>query len=209
MAAVIGARCFASCARKSRRRASSTHEPCLGRVMLLQLPGTARNFFVRLHALMTGRFTITAISDSRWIIPGRRTRGGCVVRSSTVDSMPTWDWPPSTMSGMRPSKLRADVAGVVGETRLERLALGAASGKPHSRIDRLDERMARPTHADRRAAGRHNCRGCPLPGQHERERPGQNAAASLSAVLGQLATQRCDMAVSATWTMMDYGPVGP
>ncbi len=42
----------------------------------------------------------TAINDSTWIIPGRKILGGETVKSSTVDSMPTCDWPPSTIKAI-------------------------------------------------------------------------------------------------------------
>ena len=67
-------------------------------------------------------------------MPGRKTRGGDTVRSSTVDSMPTWDWPPSTIREILSPSCANTCPALVGETRLDTFALGAASGKPHSRI---------------------------------------------------------------------------
>ena len=43
---------------------------------------------------------ITASKDSAWIMPGRNRRGRAAARSSTVDSRPTCDGPPSTMRGI-------------------------------------------------------------------------------------------------------------
>ena len=67
-------------------------------------------------------------------MPGRKIPGGETVKSSTVDSMPTCDWPPSTISGILPPSCLRTCSAFVGEIRLDKFALGAASGKPHSRI---------------------------------------------------------------------------
>src|ERR1051325_8360432 len=67
-------------------------------------------------------------------MPGRSRRGGETERSSTVDSRPTWHWPPSTMSGIRSPRDLRTCSALVGERLVEGLALRAASGKSHSRI---------------------------------------------------------------------------
>jgi len=46
-----------------------------------------------------------ACSDCVRTIPGRKIRGGCRDRSSTVDSIPTWARPPSTIRGILPPRL--------------------------------------------------------------------------------------------------------
>jgi hypothetical protein len=53
---------------------------------------------------------------------------------TTVLSMPTAQAPASTMSGIRCPRLAITCSAVVGERWSEGLALGAASGKSHSRI---------------------------------------------------------------------------
>ena len=55
---------------------------------------------------------------------------GRPVRSSTVDSTPTAQGPPSTTAAMRPPSPSSTCAAVVGLTWPERLAEGAATGRP-------------------------------------------------------------------------------
>ena len=61
-------------------------------------------------------------------------RGTSPVMSTTVDSTPTSQAPPSRISGMRPSMSSNMWAAVVGLGRPERLPLGAAMGQPAARI---------------------------------------------------------------------------
>jgi len=67
-------------------------------------------------------------------MPGRKILGGDTVKSKTVDSMPTCDCPPSTMSEIFPPSCVRTCSEFVGEIWLDRFALGAASGKSHSRM---------------------------------------------------------------------------
>ena len=71
---------------------------------------------------------------ARVMPPGRNTRGVPPVRSTTVDSTPTWHGPPSRISGTRPSMSSKTSGAVVGLGRPERLALGAAMGTPAASI---------------------------------------------------------------------------
>src|ERR1039458_4891770 len=67
-------------------------------------------------------------------MPGRSSRGGEQEISNTVDSMPICDCPPSTISRILSPRDFRTCSAFVGETRLDRFALGAARGKPHSWI---------------------------------------------------------------------------
>ena len=71
----------------------------------------------------------TASSMSRVTPPGRRMQGLPWHTSTTVDSRPTSQLPPSMISGMRPSMSSSTCRAVVGLGLPERLALGAAMGR--------------------------------------------------------------------------------
>ena len=66
--------------------------------------------------------------------PGRRSRGGSCVRSSTVDSTPTAQLPPSMIMSIRPPTSSSTSWAEVQLGRPEVLALGAAMAIPASRI---------------------------------------------------------------------------
>jgi hypothetical protein len=55
-------------------------------------------------------------------------------QATTVDSTPTRQAPPSSTAAMRPSSSSSTCSAVVGLTRPERLALGAAIGRPTARM---------------------------------------------------------------------------
>src|SRR5438128_1546727 len=78
---------------------------------------------------------MTRSMSARVTKPGRRSRGGVVVRSRTVDSIPPGAGPPSRSRSMRPSRPRRTCSARVGESAVERLALGAATGTPAARIN--------------------------------------------------------------------------
>ena len=62
--------------------------------------------------------------------PGRKILGNSPVMSTTVDSNPTSQGPPSSTMSMRPSMSSSTCSARVGLGRPERLALGAATGTP-------------------------------------------------------------------------------
>src|SRR5207302_8224490 len=64
--------------------------------------------------------------------PGRSSRGGRVVRSSTVDSIPPLVGPPSRTRSIRPASPRKTRTAVVGDNPVEPLAPRAATGTPAS-----------------------------------------------------------------------------
>ena len=64
------------------------------------------------------------------MIPGRRMVGTSLVRSSTVDSIPTRQSSPLMIASMRPSRSAATSFALVGLGLPDRLALGAAIGQP-------------------------------------------------------------------------------
>ncbi len=66
---------------------------------------------------------------------GRSSRGGSVVRSRTVDSMPTGLRPASRIKSTLPSRSFSTCSAIVGDTRFERFALGAAIGRPSASIN--------------------------------------------------------------------------
>src|SRR6267142_2741730 len=124
-------------------------------------------------------------------MPGRNSRGGVAVNSTTADSIPTWDWPPSMMRGILFPRDFWTCEALVGESWLERLALGAARGKPHSLMTAwmkgwLGQRTPTvgPPAVTRSGIsfdrGRTRVNG-----------PGQNVRASFFAMGGQCETQRC------------------
>src|ERR1019366_7501019 len=90
----------------------------------------------------------------------------------------------------------------VGETRLDRFALGAARGKPHSLITAwmngwLGQRTPTVGPPAVMMPGISAARG-----STSVKGPGQNALSRLPARAGQLATQRFAIAMLATWTMI-------
>src|ERR1043166_8998113 len=135
------------------------------------------------------------------MIPGLRTRGGLTDRSSTVDSIPTWDCPPSTINGTCPSRSFRTCSAFVGDTSLDRLALGAASGNPQARINCWakgwdGQRIATVGPPAVTIVGMASLRS-----RTNVSGPGQNALAAQVAVSGHAATERCAIARSATWTI--------
>ena len=66
--------------------------------------------------------------------PGRKMTGTLPSASTTVDSSPIAQGPPSSTRGMRPPRSSSTCLARVGLGRPERLALGAARGKPQRAI---------------------------------------------------------------------------
>ena len=86
--------------------------------------------------------------SSRETVPGRNRTGRSPASESTVDSMPTRVGPPSRIRSTASPKPRRTCSAVVGESRVNRLALGAAMGTPAARISASAsgcEGMRRPT----------------------------------------------------------------
>ncbi len=93
-------------------------------------------------------------SASRVIGPARSTSILPSRGATTVDSMPCWVAPPSTISGIRPDNSSSTSAAEVGLMRPKRFALGAASGCPkaHTFRRRSDARSSgRPRSLGRRS----------------------------------------------------------
>ena len=105
------------------------------------------------------------------ISPGRNSRGGCVVRSTIVDSIPPAVGPPSRISGIRPSRLANTCAACVGDNCDDRFALGAANGTPASRSSATATPCAGTRTATVAPPG-HGIRHFGPLGQHQRQRPG-------------------------------------
>ena len=144
----------------------------------------------------------TAASDSAWIMPGRKMRGGETDKSRTVDSMPTCDWPPSTINEIFSPSRAPTCSAFVGEIWLDRFALGAASGKPHSRITAcmngwLGQRMPTVAPPAVTLSGISSARG-----NTKVSGPGQNALENFPASSGHALTQAFAISLLATWTMM-------
>ena len=133
--------------------------------------------------------------------PGRRIRGGSVVQSTTVDSMPRPQGPPSRMRSMRLPRPSSTWPAVVGESCIERLALGAASGRPSVAISRRvslcsGQRTATVGPPAVTLSGIRGPRGTiTVTG------PGQRQVVICSAIGGQCAASDRAIAVSATWTI--------
>ena len=72
---------------------------------------------------------VTSAIISRVTSPSRRIWGISPVQSKTVLSIPPEQAPPSKMSPIFPLKSSKTCLAVTGETCLERLALGAATGR--------------------------------------------------------------------------------
>ena len=102
--------------------------------------------------------------------PGRSSRGGSLVRSRTVDSRPTAVGPLSMIRSIRPSRSARTCSARVGESRFDRLALGAAIGWPRPFDEAAGDLPGGTPHADRRLAGRHQVGDDRGPVQDERER---------------------------------------
>ena len=134
-------------------------------------------------------------------MPGRRTVAISPVRSTTVDSIPTSHAPPSRINGIWPLSCSATCCARVGETRFERLALGAARGKPHrvstSRIKGCaGQRTATVSPPAVTTSGTESVLGSTIDSG-----PGQKASAKRSAALGQAETQSRAIATESTCTM--------
>ena len=143
----------------------------------------------------------TGAISSGPIGPGRRMRKGERVRSRTVDSRPKEVGPLSRIRSIRPSRSDRTCSARVGESRFERLALGAASGWPTRSIrpratggsGTLSATVSRPpvtTSGIRLDRSRTSVSG-----------PGQNVPARRSAASGQAAVHCRAWAIPATWTM--------
>src|ERR1035441_7396156 len=131
-------------------------------------------------------------------MPGRNSRGGEQEISSTVDSIPTCACPPSTISRILSPRDFRTCSAFVGEIRLDRFALGAARGKPHSQITAwmngwLGQRTPTVGPPAVMMLGIPPARG-----NTSVKGPGQNALATLLARTGQLATQRFAISMLAT-----------
>ena len=151
----------------------------------------------------------TASSSARPTGPGRRIRGGSVVQSTTVDSMPRPQGPPSRMRSMRLPRPSSTWPAVVGESCMERLALGAASGRPSVAISRRVSRCSGQRRATvgpsavtlagiRRARGTMTVTG-----------PGQRLAVICSAACGHVAARDRAIAVWPRARSVDCWPAGP
>jgi hypothetical protein len=75
----------------------------------------------------------TGATHETRIGPWRRTRGGQVVQSATVEPAPPAVGPPSSIRSTDPSKYRRTASAVVGGASPLGLALGAVTGKPAAR----------------------------------------------------------------------------
>ena len=134
-------------------------------------------------------------------MPGRRTVAISPVKSTTVDSIPTSQGPPSRIIGIRSASCSATCLARVGETRFERLALGAASGKPH-RLSTANitgcagQRTATVSPPAVTMSGTKSALGRTIDNG-----PGQNTSARRSAALGQADTQLRAISADSTCTM--------
>ena len=117
-------------------------------------------------------------------------RGGFAVRSTTVDSIPTWDWPPSTINRILPPRTFADVRGVGGGHRVGQIGAGRREWKTTFTNDGLDERMGRPADPTVGPPAVTMPGISPERGSTSVSGPGQNDRASLSASGGQAAAHR-------------------
>ncbi len=79
---------------------------------------------------------MAASRDSRLTPPGRSKNGVGPLKSSTVDSTPTLHAPESIIAAIRPPRPASTCAALVGLTPPERLADGAATGRPSAAIKR-------------------------------------------------------------------------
>src|ERR1700733_11522084 len=125
-------------------------------------------------------------------------RGGFSIKSKTVDSIPTCDWPPSTIKGIFPSKFLRTCSAFVGEMEPDKFALGAASGKLHSRITAWmngwdGQRMPTVSPPAVTIFGIFFARG-----KIKVNGPGQNALANFSAIAGKFFTQLFAISIPAT-----------
>ena len=135
-----------------------------------------------------GRPPVSCRSALRWP-PAARRRGaaGEAVpprQATMVDSTPTWVAPPSSTASMRPSRSPSTWSASVGLTRPERLAEGAATGRPaccRSAWARGWAGTRRPT-LSRPARARSEIVQVGATGTTRVSGPGQNASASCRAV---------------------------
>ena len=124
------------------------------------------------------------------------------MQSTTVDSMPLVQGPPSRIRSIRLPRLSSTWCAVVGETASERLALGAASGAPAQAINRRasgwsGHRKATVGPPAVTMSGIRGPRGTTMV-----TGPGQNRVAIASAAAGQAAASDRAIATSATCTMI-------
>lgn len=133
-------------------------------------------------------------------MPGRSSTGTWPASETTVDSMPTRAGPASNTGTASPSEARTWAASV-GETAVNRFALGAASGTPaaSSRASATGwEGTRNPTVGNPAVTmpGMEGCLGTTIV-----RGPGQNARASFSAFSGHTAASARAAAASFTCTM--------
>ena len=127
---------------------------------------------------------IWAISSGP-IGPGRRMRKGERVRSRTVDSRPRVVGPLSRIRSIRPSRSARTCSARVGESRFERLALGAASGWPSRSIKPRATGGRRDSQRDRLPAAGDDVGNQARPrGRTSVSGPGQNRPARRSGGFG-------------------------
>ena len=161
------------------------------------------------RASLTAIGPITASIASRVAPPGRSRVGVAPVRSSTVDSTPTRQGPPSRISGTRSPSDSATCSARVGLTAPLRLAEGAAIGRPAARISACATGWdgARIATVSSPAVASREIGEPSLRGSTSVSGPGQKRAASLSAVSFQR-TKRCASSASSTWLIsgLNCGP---
>ena len=121
--------------------------------------------------------------------PSRKTTGSAPVTSTTVDSSPIGAGPPSRIMATRSPKSASTCAAVVGLTWPERLALGAATGRPAARSSACATGCAGHAQCDGvEPRGRQLChRTTILLGHHERQRARPERGCQLPAGIGEAA----------------------
>ena len=140
----------------------------------------------------------TSASASSVTPPTRSTRGSAPVQSTIVDSTPTAHGPPSSTTSTSSPRSRVTAPAVVGLTRPNRLADGAAIAAAE-RVEQLErERMVRHPQPDRvEPAGRDPRDPRSAAGTTSVSGPGQKRAASVARGVGHGARPLVESRVGA------------
>ena len=134
--------------------------------------------------------------------PGRKIAGRDEVRSTTVDSIPTRQSPPSNIRSTSSAQFAANVLCGRGADAIGAVGAGGGDGAGEFFQKVQSDGMIGATDGDGRQTGGDGWeRSCSDLGRTNVSGPGQEARARSSAESGQAVTYRLATEMSATWTI--------
>ena len=142
-------------------------------------------------------------------MPGLNNIAASSASESTVDSMPTVVRPPSSIIATRSPRASRTCCAVVGDNSPNRLALGAATGRPASWINAKAMALfgIRTPTVSNPAVNRSGTCGCF--GKTNVSGPGQKDRARHSAHSGHSRTSVRAISIESTWTIRGWTAGGP